>query len=160
MSKPFWTGRTDAIIDTALPVMGPSETQWRWVHRLQLPALLGGDVLHVTAEGQIANEAGVNVEIASQITLLPGWPYYVEDLWGYSGLPGPSYMIGAINGEGVSLDRHYFQITRAVQFILPPTPMPTAWLHFRVRSRSTATPSGSCFIRGPGYGHLSCSIFR
>lgn len=160
MTQPFWSGRTEAVVDTSLPVTGPSETQWRWIHRLQLPALLGGDVLHVCAEGQVANEAGVNVEIATQVTLVPGWPYYIEDLWGYNGAPGPSYMIGAINGEGVSTDRHYFQPSRTTQFVLPVTPMPTAWLNFRVRSRSSATPQGQCIIKGPGYGHLACSVFR
>lgn len=156
----IWSGSTEALIDTTLPVTGPGETQWRWIHRLQLPALLGGDTVSVSAEGQIANESGVNVEIVTQVTLLTGWPYYIEDLYGFSGQSGPSYMLCKINGEGVSIDRHYFQASRTRDFLLPSTPMQTAWLHFRARSRTTATPQGSCIIKGPGYGHLSAKVFR
>jgi hypothetical protein len=146
------------LIDSSLPITDGNNTQWRWIHRLQLPALLAGDILQVFADGEIRLDGPINTEIATAVTLCPGWPYYAEDLWGMTGAIGYADFICRVKGENVDPQRHYVAPDLG-QFYRMPCDMPQAWLHFRARARSSQ-PSGGVTIMGPGYGKLACTILR
>lgn len=152
---------TTALVDNLIPVTLGSDMQWRWIHRLQLPALKAGDVLQVAADGEIRNNTGINMEIATAVTLTPGWPYYVEDLSGYGGVPGFADFIVRVAGENVDAQRHYLRPTLKQNYLVP-VDLPPYWLHFRGRARSDLANTGThtASIMGPGYGKLSCVIHR
>lgn len=152
-----------ALFDWYIPVTTFEATAWRYVHQIHLPPLKAGDILQVTATGQLANDNQFRTELVSAVTIQPGTPYYHEDLWGITGLPGFSDFI--VHGGGENIDgptaRHYMRMTHASQYRMP-VDMPTAFLTFKVRARAQEAVTGSyyVYIRGPGYGKLAVTILR
>ena len=154
----FLYAETNQLIDGAVPITTADITAWRWIHRLQLPPLLAGDVLQVHASGEIRHDYSINTEFATQISLTPGWPYYHEDLWSGSGYYN---WISAPKGENINQQRHYYAPDLSQLFKMP-VDMPVAILNFRIRCRSYDAQNGVMYntIMGPGYGKLSCLIHR
>lgn len=154
---------TKALHDWYVPITTVDYTAWRYIHHLQLPALQTGDVLIVTATGQIANDNQFRAEIVTAVTLQPATPYYHEDLWGINGHPGFADFIVHPGGENIDgpTGRHYMRATHASSYKMP-VDMPTAFVTFKVRVRApeAATNAYYAYIRGPGYGKLTVTILR
>lgn len=149
-------------VDMAVPVMQYPQAQWRNVYVLNLGALAAGDLVFVTIASEVRNDAGFNVEFATQTLIAPGGLYYHDDMgncptanppW-YSG----AHLLSPINGTNVDPTKHYLQHNRTEVWRCPAN-MPSAIAYHRVRCRSTAaTGAEMCTIMQGGYGEMEATI--
>lgn len=155
----FQALRTDIQDETTALITGPSVNIYANYFELELPALLAGDTLIVTADGEVEIPITYNTEVISQLTMGAwcGTPSQLD--------PG-CYEIGHIIGSDLSLGPiHYFLPVRSIIFKVPvdipkPTPARGPWIQYRIRCKSTDAPGYDRAILKTGQGHLACAIFR
>jgi hypothetical protein len=144
---------TTTTQESTVPVTQGGSTYWARIFRMKLPALERGNILLVGANSEVRNDAGYNVEFVGGLTLDPVWINPTQDV-----TPG-GHMLARLNGHNVNSQGHYYCLPE-VEAWQAPADIPTAWVSYRVRCRSTAATGGERCTIMPGYGRLWALLWR
>lgn len=152
--------RTDELLDNAkegacLVTFMPGNAQERaWVTPYYLPLgdLLAGDILAVAGRAQVRSEVDYNAQSTCDVLLVGKWAASDIDVAGYNIVPASGYDIQ----KGTD---HYW-IHSPVAFFQLPDDLPKAELQFRIAAASDAADGNGYGTVLPGYGFLSCLVFR
>lgn len=146
--------QTNVYRSQTVPVTTGAGTEIREVFKVRLRDLVPGDVLLCVADCEVRNDAGINTEFVTIMTLSEQ-----ETLPAYEHIPAGAILIGNINGTNIDPQGHYYQPADVFMKKIE-QPMTAPWLIYRVRCRSSAANGSQvCTIMQPGYGELSCKIF-
>lgn len=155
MQSLFKSDRTDTLLESSAPILGPSGAYYATYYYLNLDIpLLAGDTLLITADGEVEVKATYNTEVISQIILDAQWNSNATQLD-----PG-NYEVGHIIGTDLALSPiHYTLPTRSVIYPVP-ADIAAPTIQYRIRCRSTAATGNDVAVLKPGQGHLAYMLFR
>ena len=149
--KPLVVASRDEV-DVTVPITQASETEIRNLYCVQLPNLEVGDVLYISGNAEIRNDANYNVEFVAFFTLGAS----IAGPHDYAAPDG--VLLDPLNGTDINPQMHYYQPNKSQPYVVQ-TAMAAPRLCMRIRCRSTAATGGEFATIMHGYGELSVMIF-
>lgn len=149
-----------------VPIYGASGNtlEWRTIYALEIDSLQPGDLIEASAEGQVRNDTGWVVELASSLCWCDdnNKPPAPGGL-GYGPMGTHFKEIGqnTWNGFNITPQMHYGKWARHGAFVVPQG-VSTLWICARLRGRSTSSDgSGNAGLAvNMGQGHMTAKVFR
>lgn len=159
LQAPGGTGSLPVVYEStsegfsSVPVTDGNGDEWRTMFTVALPNLVAGTVLDIYAEGQVANNNGINVELAQALSLNT-----VSQVGG--GTLALVGVLGPVNGWNITPDEHYGRWSKGKRYVVPQNWTETAYIQARLRARSSGATSGMALSVNMGQGFLSVLRFN
>lgn len=134
----------------AIPITTQAYSEWRTVYCALVADVCAGDTFTVYGEGQVRNDAGINVELAQAISVVPAVYGGAEALSGLLASP--------VNGWNITPDTHYGRFSKGGSFISPQD-YPLLYFCLRVRARSSGATGAQALTVNAGQGFLDVVRF-
>jgi hypothetical protein len=156
MQTIFWgIDKSENDVAIPAPVTQAGVTAWRnifqvWIHT----PLLAGDVVEIRGAAQIALDGWVNTEMATQVILTPGAPFYHNDI------ESSGVFLQPTAGENVDRERHYYAPQFSGGDRLPWGFPNGAMVSARLRCRSSSATGNEFGLIREGYGRLIVEVRR
>lgn len=127
--------------------------EWYTIYELTLPPLKKDDFLSGLGQCQIANQLGYNSQFMTHISLGEQNPPLTTHMH------SSAIELSDDNGTNVDAQDHYFQATKPFMHTMAED-MTAPRIFMRAHTGSTASNGAWTPVSKPGYGRLTCAIFR